>query len=643
MDRTADPCRDFYTFSNGKWLTSNPVPPDRSRWGAFDEVTERNLLALKQIAEEAAENGTTPKRTVRLVGDFYASGMNEGKIEQAGKTPIANELERIDTIRNPGELIELIAHQHRLGIAPLFSFSVDQDYKNATRNVPHLMQGGLGLPDRDYYTKSDARTKKIRAEYLEHVNRMFRLLGDAPGRASAEAQTVLAMETQLARASRTNVEMRDPQRLANLLRIADLDRQNGTKTWQRYFTAVGAGEPGDINVAVPEFIRVATRMLPSTPIAQWKTYLRWHLVNATAGHLSQAFVDEDFRFKGKILAGQKEIQPRWKRVLGTIDHGVGDALGELYVVHYFSPEAKTRVVGMVTNIKAAMADTITSLDWMSAPTREMALRKLGRMNVKIGYPDNWRDYTGLEIEPDTYLANTLRANEFEFKRNLAKIGKPVDRTEWQMTAPTVNAYYNPTMNEMVFPAGILQPPFFDPAADDATNYGSTGATIGHELTHGFDDEGRQFYADGNLRNWWTPQDEKNFLARTVAIEKQFDEFVPIDNIHINGKLTAGENIADLGGLKIAHKAMQKSLARMPVLEPIDGFTPEQRFFLAYAQSNRENLREERLRLQLATDPHSPAKYRVMGPLANLPEFNAAFACTGERSQLRPEKLRVNIW
>lgn len=642
MDRSANPCTDFFEYSNGEWLKKHPIPADRARYSAYDEVTERNLLALKQIAEAAAA-GESKGAAASLVGAYYASGMNEAQIELDGINPLAPMLERIARIGDKKELLSVIAGLHRQGVMPLFDFSVDQDAKNTARYIPQLTQGGLGLPDRDYYLKSDAKTREIREKYQQYVAQMFVLLGDAPELARSNAATVMALETRLAKASLTKVELRDPQASYHLSDLAALKKRDGMTPWAVYFQEIGLAQPGQFNLAHPKFIAEASRMMQDTALPQWKTYLRWHLINNRSEDLSAAFVNAHFDFYGRTLAGTKELQPRWKRVLTNIDQAAGEALGELYVAKFFSPEAKAGVLEMVGNIKQAMRESISQLEWMSAATKQQAYRKLDTLMVKIGYPDVWRDYSSLKIVKGAYAANNARAAEFEFKRDLAKLGKPIDRNEWGMTPPTVNAYYNPTMNEMVFPAGILQPPLYHVNADPAANYGNTGATIGHELTHAFDDEGRQFDAEGNLKSWWTKQDEKKFLKRVKAIEQQFDEFNPIDQLHINGKLTAGENIADLGGMKIALQALRKSLAGKPQAEKIDGLTPEQRFFIANAQSFRGNMRDERLRLQLATDPHAPEKYRVIGPLANMTEFSQAFNCPADRSPLRAGAKRVNIW
>ena len=642
MDLKADPCTDFFEYANGTWLKNNPIPADRSRYSAYDEVTERNLAALKQIAEAAAA-GEIKTYNGQLVGNFYASGMNEARIEKEGVTPLRPEFEKINSIKDKQQLVAVIADLHKQGVGALFGFDVEQDAKNATRYIPQLMQGGLGLPDRDYYLKTDAKTVDIRHKYVDYVAHLFVLTGDKPEEAQQHAQTVLAIETRLAKASLTKVQLRDPQASYHLMTVDGLKKVDHFTPWTAYFNEVGLTQPGQLNVAHPQFIAEAGRMINTVSLDQWKTYLRWHLTNTYAGDLSSDFVNAHFDFYGKTLAGTKELQPRWKRVLAKIDVDAGEALGELYVAKFFSPEAKAGVLEMVNNIKEAMRESIGKLEWMSDTTKKQAYKKLDTVMVKIGYPDVWRDYSALHIDNGSYAANVARANAFEFQRVLAKLGKPIDRNEWGMTPQTVNAYYNPTMNEIVFPAGILQPPLYHVNADPAANYGNTGATIGHELTHAFDDEGSQFDAQGNLKSWWTAQDQKQFLARVKTIEQQFDEFNPIDQLHINGKLTAGENIADLGGMKIALQALRTSLKTKPQAAEIDGLTPEQRFFVANGQSFRSLIRDESLRLQLATNPHAPDKYRVIAPLANMPEFSEAFNCKGDRSPLRHGGKQVVIW
>jgi putative endopeptidase len=643
MDRSLDPCTNFFDYSNGKWLKDNPIPSDRSRYSAYDEVTERNLAALKQIAENAAGKGASATPAERIVGAYYHSGMDEAGIEAAGIKPLAEQLAQIDAIQNRGQLITTIAQMQKMGSAPLFNFYVDQDARNTLRTIPQLAQGGLGLPERDYYLKSDAKTKEVRAKYVTHLEKMFALAGDAPEFASREAAIVLAMETRLAKASLSNTDLRDPLVSYHLMTLNSLKKIDSHTNWADYFREIGIASPQEFNVGQPKFFKEAGQLLATTSLADWKVYLRWNLLNASANDLSSAFVNENFDFYGRTLAGTKELPARWKRVLTNIDKNVGDALGELYVAQFFSPEAKASVLDMVNNIKAAMHQSIDHLEWMSDATKREAIKKLNAINVKIGYPDKWRDYSTLVIDADSYANNNMRATQFEFNRMLAKLGKPIDRNEWGMTAPTVNAYYNPTMNEIVFPAGILQPPLYHQKADLAANYGNTGATIGHEMTHAFDDEGRQYDLNGNLKSWWTKQDEKNFLKRAVAIEKQFDEMNPIDDLHINGKLTEGENIADLGGMKIALAALNTALKTNPQPELIDGLTQQQRFFVANAQSFRSQTRPEQLRLQLATDPHAPDYARVIAPIANMPEFSAAFSCPADKSPLRPGDKRVDIW
>ena len=644
MTTTVKPCQDFYEYANGQWLELNPIPADRSSWGAGSELYEKNLVVLHQILEDAAKDTDAPKGSAtRKVGDFYRAGMDEARIEAEGVTPLNKEFARIAAIKDIARLQDEIAHQHRLTTSPVYGFFAYQDFKNSTRIIAQIYQAGLGLPDRDYYTNEDDKSKEIRKQYIEHVAKMFELLGDKPAQAAEEANTVMALETRLAKSSMTQVEQRDPNAVYHKMSLAELNALTPGHKWDRYFAGIGLAEPGDINVGQPEFFKEVGKMMASVPLKDWQTYLRWQLIHATASKLSSPFVNEDFHFNGTILGGAKELRPRWKRVLQATDSDLGEALGQIYVAKTFSPEAKTRAQTMVANLKAALRDRLSTLEWISEGTRKQALRKLDAIAVKVGYPDKWRDYSGLAVEGGSYVQNDLQASEFEFERNLKKIGKPIDRTEWGITTPTVDAYYNPNFNEIVFPAGILQPPFFDPKADDAINYGAIGSIIGHELTHGFDDQGRQFDADGNLKNWWTADDEKNYNGRAALIDKQYSDYVPIETLHINGKLTMGENIADLGGLKIAYLALQKALAGKPTPATIDGFTPEQRFFLAFAQSWRRNTRPEMVRQLIVTDPHSPSRFRVLGPISNMPEFLTAFTCDGENSLARPEALRVKIW
>jgi putative endopeptidase len=633
MNTSVDPCKDFYQYADGNWLANNPIPADRSSWGAGSQLQEQNLQILHGILDETAKDTSAPAGSIRQkIGTFYRVGMDESKIESEGATPLQEEFGRIAAIQNAEDLQKEIAHLHSMGIFPTFAFFVYQDFKDSNTNVGWLYQAGLGMPDREYYLSDDAKMKEIRTQYLGHVKKMFELLGDSTEKAAAEANTVMQIETRLANASMTPVQQRDPKAINNKKTQQDLASIAPSISWKLYFADIGIAEPKDMNVAQPLFVTEVGKMITEVNLDDWKTYLRWNLIDSTSEFLSSPFVNEDFRFNDQIIRGTKELRPRWKRVLSTIDSRMGEALGELYVAKAFSPDAKAKAQALVANLKASLHDRLSELDWIGDDTRKEGIRKLNAINVKVGYPDKWRDYSNLKIDKPTYVQNVMDADAFEFQRNINKLGKPPDRTEWGITVSTVNAYYNPNFNEIVFPAGILQPPFFDPLADDAVNYGGIGSVIGHELTHGFDDQGRQFDADGNLKDWWSPKDQENYLARAALIEKQYDGYIAIDEMRINGKLTLGENIADFGGLKIAYFALQKALKDKPVGK-IEGFTPDQRFFLSFAQGWRRNTRPETVRLMINTDPHSPPRFRVMGPLSRFPEFSQAFACKtpGENS------------
>lgn len=636
MNTSVKPCEDFYQYANGNWLRNNPIPPDRSSWGAGSELQEKNLNVLHEILEDAAKDTSAPAGSVKQkVGTFYRNGMDEKKIEAEGSKPLQPEFDRINEIKNTEDLMRMVAHLHRNNITPTFGFFVYQDLKNSTVNSPWIYQGGLGMPDRDYYTSDDEKMQGLRKEYVVHVQKMFQLLGDPEEKAKAEAATVMAFETRLAKASMTAVEQRDPQAIYNKKSFAELDELAPNASWKMYFQNIGMPKSDYIIVGQPAFFKEVNAMLKDISLDDWKTYLRWQLIHATAPLLNSALVNEDFHFNSAVIRGTKELRPRWKRILSDTDQRLGEALGQLYVEKAFTPEAKQRAKVMISDLMAALRQRLTELEWISEDTRKQAIRKLDAINVKIGYPDKWRDYSTLQIDQPSYVLNVMKADEFEFQRNLNKLGKAVDRTEWGITTPTVDAYYNATLNEIVFPAGILQPPFFDPLADDAANYGAIGSVIGHELTHGFDDQGHQFDADGNLKSWWTEADEKNYESRAELVQKQYDDYVAIDTLHINGKLTLGENIADIGGLRISYLAFQRAMKSRPLKE-VDGFTPDQRFFLSFAQSWRRNIQPETIRLMVATDPHSPTRYRVLGPVSRMPEFSAAFDC----SQSKPEPA---IW
>ena len=644
MDTTCAPCKDFNQFANGGWMAKNPIPPAYPSWGVANEVNERNRNILHQILEDAAKNTKAVRGSnEQKVGDYYESCMDTTRIDSEGLKPLQPELGRIQQIANVPGLEAEIAHLQSIGVEAFFEVGSTPDFKDSTQVTGVVDQGGLGLPDRDYYTREDPKSKEQRAEYQKHVARMFALMGDGDATAAAEAQTVMDLETQLAKASQTRVERRDPKNVYHRMPQSGLKTLAPSFPWEDYFTAVGLGGKGDVNVTAPDFFKEMGQMMAAQPIANWKTYLRWHLINTAAPSLSTPFVNEDFHFKEMILTGTKEILPRWKRCVRSTDHALGEALGQVYVKKTFPPEAKTRALAMVKNLEAALADDIKTLPWMSDATRQQALTKLNAITNKIGYPDKWRDYSAFDVKRGPYVENVFGAANFEFHRDLNKVGKPVDRTEWDMSPPTVNAYYNPQMNEIVFPAGILQPPFFDFQADDALNYGAMGAIIGHEMTHGFDDEGSQFDAQGNMKNWWTPDDQKNFDARGACVASQFDGFFVEGNLHENGKLVEGESIADLGGLAISYAAYQKSLEGKPRPQDMDGFTPEQRFFIAYAQSWAENMRPEFARMLTNMNPHPLPKFRVTGPLSNLAAFAKAFGCKAGAPMVRPPSDRCGIW
>jgi len=643
FDAAVKPEQDFFLYANGGWLKANPIPADQTTWGAFNELREANRSTLKAIMEEAAAAKAPKGSALQKVGDYFAAGMDAAAIEKAGLTPLKPLLARIEAIKDAKGLATEIGRMHLETANPAFSFYVGQDDMDSASYIAQFSQGGLGLPDRDYYTLEDAKSQDIRAKYLEHVARMFELLGETKLAAKAHAGIVMGMETRLAKASMTQVEQRDPHAIYHKMSPADLAKLAPAFPWAGYFKAIGLPEQKAILVRQPKFFEELGRMAKELPASQWKTYLRWHLVNGTANELPEAFGAESFAFYGKVLSGAKERQARWKRVQSATDRALGEVVGQLYVKKAFSPEAKAKMLELVGNLRAALRDRIEKLAWMSEGTKQKAQEKLAAFNVKIGYPDTWRDYSKLEIKKGAFLANAMAASRFESQRQIAKLGKPIDRAEWGMTPQTVNAYYDPSMNEIVFPAGILQPPFFNAKADDAVNYGGIGMVIGHEMTHGFDDQGCQYDAKGNLKNWWTAEDTKAYASRTDLVVKQADAFEVLPGLKLNGKLTLGENIADIGGLKIAFEALKMSWAKNGKPGPIDGFTPEQRFFLGYAQSWRFHARPETARMLVMTDPHSAAHFRVNGPLSNMPEFIQVFGIPEGSPMARPAAERPTIW
>jgi putative endopeptidase len=643
MDPSVKPGDDFYRYANGKWLEKNPIPASESRWGAFSEVAERNSQILYEILEAAAKKTDAPKgSSLQMVGDFYATAIDSARADELGAKPLAEDLARVAALKNTDELLAEIARFQGRGIRVPFGVFAAQDAKQSTEVILQIVQAGLGMPDRDYYTKTDDASKALRDKYEAHLNKMFGLLGDDAATAAAEAKTVIGIETRLANASLTRVQRRDPEANYHKMTVDELAAMSPALQWPRMLEGMGVSGRYPVNVGQPDFVKAVDGMIASVPLADWRTYLRWHLVNSTSDLLSSSFVNEHFDFYGRTLTGATELRPRWKRARDLVDGAIGEALGQLYVERTFTPQAKARALALVENLRAELRDRLTHLEWMSEPTRQQALRKLNAFAVKIGYPDVWRDYATLTIDRSSLLGNVERATQFEYRRNLAKLGKPVDRKEWGMTPPTVNAYYNPRMNEIVFPAGILQPPFFDANADDAVNYGGIGAVIGHEMTHGFDDQGRKSDADGNLKDWWTAEDAEKYKERSALIEKQYGSCAVLDTLHINGKLTLGENTADIGGLSIAYGALQKAL-KGKKHEKIEGFTPEQRFFLSFAQIWRNNIRPEALRLRINTDPHSPGEYRCVGTLANMPEFAQAFGLKDGDAMVRAETDRAKIW
>lgn len=644
LDRTADACVDFDQFANGGWKAKHSIPAAYPSWGSFNILAERNRDVLHEILEETAQNASAaPGTNEQKVGDFYAACMDTGKIDADGLKPLEPEFQRIAAIHDRASLQEEFVHLQSLGVRAPFLVGSTQDFKHSTEVIGEIDQRGLGLPDRDYYSKEDDKSKETRSKYAAHVQKMFELMGDSAETAAAESKTVMDMETGLAKASLTRVARRDPDNVYHKMSLAQVKTLAPHLDWEDYFHATGLAGKGDINVATPEFFKELDKQVREISLGDWKTYLRWHLINATAASLSQPFVDEDFDFKGKTLLGTKENLERWKRCVRYTDSALGEALGQVYVKKTFTPEAKAHALAMVHNLEAALKDDLTTLPWMSDATRQQAIGKLRAFAEKIGYPDKWRDYSKLSIDRGPYVLDVLRAQTFEFNRDLGKVGKPLDRTEWQMTPPTVNAYYNPLMNEIVFPAGILQPPFYDPEADDAYNYGGIGAVIGHEMTHGFDDEGNKFDKDGNLKNWWTPEDKKNFDARAACVVSQFDGFEVEKGLHENGKLVSGESIADLGGLTVAYAAYQKSLEGKLAPSEINGFTADQRFFLGYAHVWATNTRPEFARLLTNVDPHPLPHFRVNGPLSNMPAFAKAYHCKPDDPMVRSQNDRCQIW
>jgi putative endopeptidase len=639
MDTHANPCVDFYQYACGNWVADNPVPSDQSRWGRFDELEERNRAILRSILEKASVASAARDDNSQKIGDFYASCMDDGDIRRKGIEPLKPELDQIAAISNKAGIGPELVRLHRWGVGAFFNFYSAPDAKDASVNIAQADQGGLGLPDRDYYLKADAKSVTLRKQYQEHVQKMFQLLGEPPAKAAADAQAVVDIETGLAKGSLDRVARRDPVQTYHKLTEHELFSLSPFLDWPKYFEGMGAPPIQQLNVAVPNFFRALESVVVQTNLDDLKTYLRWQLVHASAGLLPDAFVNENFNFFGKVLTGADEIRPRWKRCVDLVDGDLGEALGRKYVEETFGAEGKARTLQMVHEIEAALGEDIRQLSWMTPATKKEAMVKLHAVANKIGYPDKWRDYSSVKIVRDDAIGDDQRATEFEVERQLKKIGKPVDHGEWSMTPPTVNAYYNPTENNINFPAGILQPPFYDNHMDDGVNYGGIGSVVGHELTHGFDDQGRQYDPQGNLRDWWTPEDLKEFLKREQCLVDEYSSFTPLDDVHLNGKLTLGENTADNGGVRLAYMALLHALAgKTP--SKIDGFTEQQRFFLGWGQIWCQNVRPEESRMLAQVDPHSPGRYRVNGVLSNMPEFQQAFSCKIGQPMVRAPACHV---
>jgi putative endopeptidase len=641
MDRSADPCVDFYQYTCGGWIAHNPIPPDQASWSVYGKLAEENAQFLWGILEEAARPSPDRTPVQQKIGDYFHACMDEAAVDASGAKPLEPLLQSIAALTSPGEIAAYLAKEHLVtqGSGALFGFGAYQDFSDATRVIAFAGAGGLGLPDRDYYTKEDAKSQQIRAGYLKHVANMLALLGEPRDAADKDARTVLQMETALAKASLTRVEQRDPYNLFHKMSPAELQKLTPAFDWQRYLTDTGLADVKVLNVTEPRFFQEADRQLKDASLAEWQAYLRWHAVLARARYLSTPFVAENFAFYQHTLRGVAEPPARWKQCVRYVDRDLGEALGQEFVRRTFSARTKEDALVMTRRVEDAMASEIKGLDWMSEPTRQRALEKLHAVANKIGYPDRWRDYSSVEVKPPDFFGNVERATLFESRRQLAKIGKPVDRGEWDMTPPTVNAYYNPQLNDMNFPAGVLQPPLYDPKEDAAPNYGNTGSTIGHELTHGFDDEGRQFDAAGNLKDWWTPADAKAFDERVQCVRDQYAQYTIVDDIKINSRLTSGEDVADLGGTLLAYLAWKEATAGEP-LPPKEGFTPDQRFFIGFAQWACENQRPENLRANAITNPHSPGRYRINGVVANLPQFQSAFGCRQGQPMVRRPVCKV---
>jgi putative endopeptidase len=642
MNTEVAPGDNFYEYANGGWLKNNPVPGTETRWGSFNILNDYTQNAVKTILESTSKSSGAKGTPEQMVGDFYASGMNTEAIEKAGISPILPLLSKVDAINTYEDLIAHLAYRQKAGLSGVFNIGVGPDDKDVTKNIVNFFQGGLGLPDKDYYFKIDERSVKIQNGYKDLMKNLLVLGGAAEMDAQRQANNIYDIEKSLADKCMNRVEMRDPYKLYNKMSVADLSGKTGAFDWMGFLGKMGIKNEKTIIVAQPEFMTHVMSMLKKTSINDWKTYLRAKTINDMAPYMSSAFENARFDFYGKTLRGQKEQKPRWKRVSAVVDGGVGMQIGKIYVKKYFTAEAKKRMLDLVNNLQAVYRERIQKLDWMSAETKAKAVIKLNSFTKKIGFPDVWKSYVGLNVSRDNYIQNILSSNEFDYDYNIAQLGKKVDKTIWGMTPPTINAYYNPSYNEIVFPAGILQFPFFDFGADDAVNYGGIGAVIGHEMTHGFDDQGAQYAADGNLKDWWNEEDKKKFKVKTDAIVTQYNGYTVLDTVHVNGELTQGENIADLGGVTIAYQAFMRT-QQFKAAKTIDGFTPQQRFFMSWAQVWRANTTEQEMASRINTDPHSPGVHRCNGPLTNFNPFYDAFKIAPTSKMYKAPADRLQVW
>lgn len=640
LDTSATPGNDFYTYANGGWQRQNPIPPEYAMWGSFSVLHKKNEARLHQLLLDAAANKSVkPGSLEQKVGDFYYSGMDEESINNLGFEPLKPELAKIDAIKTLQDLQTVVTELQKMGVDLLFDFSSMQDFKNSKNVIGVAEQGGLGLPDRDYYLKDDEKFRNIRAAYVEHIGKIFMLLGDEPAQAKSQAKSIMRIETALAKASMSQTAQRDPHAIYNIMNRQQLAELTPNFSWPDYFSAIGHADLLRINVAMPAFFKAMDKQLTSNSLDEWKSYLRWHVLDAFVPYLSQPFVEQNFWMTRK-LTGAEKLLPRWKRVVATEEGALGFAIGQLYVERYFSPADKQAVLDILHAIRKTLSEDLQTLAWMTPATRDAALKKLALIEERVGYPDKWRDYSQLTIDKGPYVLNVIRANRFLIQRDLNKIGKPLDRSEWAMTPQTINAYYDPSMNNINLPAGILQAPFFDPDAPAAVNFGAIGFVIGHELTHGFDDQGAQFDGNGNLKDWWTTEDLSKFKQATDCIVKQYSQYKVDGGLYVQGKLVVGEATADLGGVTLAYRAFQQSPAYKNAAT-VNGMTPDQQFFLSVAHVWASNIRPEQARNLITTDPHPPAKYRVNGTLANMPEFQTAFDLPA--ASLMVNRSRCVIW